>query len=177
MNIKTITDKRGAFNFYDVKGYDQVNVVTNPTRWTFRGMHYQTTPAQTKMVKVVQGSVVDFLYDLENKQVKIYTLTPESEPLHVPDFYAHGYITLEPNTIFTYMVKGKWNPQSEHSIGWRTIPEIKTKMEEILGSNPDAFTPLISDKDDLPNKPFEPQGKPQPEQDTWFDKNDRKQRG
>jgi hypothetical protein len=62
------------------------------------------------------------------------------------------------------MVKGKWNPQSEHSLGWRTIPEIKTKMEEILGNNPDAFTPLISDKDNQANK-------------QWFASNDRKQRG
>jgi dTDP-4-dehydrorhamnose 3,5-epimerase-like enzyme len=173
MNIRTIKDQRGNFNFYDVKNWDQVNVVTNPAKWTFRGMHYQTSPAQTKMVKVVQGSVVDFLYDLENKEVKIYTLTPESEPLFVPDFYAHGYITLEPNTIFTYMVKGKWNPESEHSIGWRTIPEIRSEMEEILDGN----RLIISDKDDLPNKPFVPKGKPHPEHDTWFDKNDRKQRG
>jgi dTDP-4-dehydrorhamnose 3,5-epimerase len=160
MSIRTITDKRGNFNFYDVKGYDQVNVVTNPAKWTFRGMHYQTSPYQAKMVKVVQGSVVDFLYDLENHEVRIYNLTPKSEPLYVPEFYAHGYITLEPNTIFTYMVRGKWDTDSEHSIGWNTIPEIKTKMEEIL----DGGNPIISDKDNQANN-------------TWFDIKDRKQRG
>ena len=173
MSIKTLTDQRGTFNFYGVKGWDQTLVVTNKAKWTFRGMHYQTAPPQTKLVKVIQGSVIDFLYDLENHQVMIYTLTPESEPLHVPDHYAHGYITLEPNTIFTYMVRGKWDPDSEHSIGWNTIPEIKTKMEELL----DGGIPIISTKDNLANKTFIPKGKPTPENDTWFDKNDRKQRG
>ena len=38
--------------------------------------------------------------------------------------YAHGYLTLEPHTIFTYAVEGPYNPDSEHSIVWKNIDTI-----------------------------------------------------
>ena len=70
MSIKQFKDSRGTFMPYDVNGWDQVNIVTNEKPYTFRGMHWQTNPAQIKCVKVIQGSVIDFLYNLK-------TLEPE----------------------------------------------------------------------------------------------------
>ena len=48
---------------------------------------------------------------------------------------AHGFLTLEDNTIVTYMVKGEYNPESEHSIVWEQIEEVRniiqSKLKEI----------------------------------------------
>ena len=126
--IKKFTDERGDFVLFDAKNpfCDQVNVVSNPHPYTFRGLHYQTKPAQAKTVKVIQGKVLDFLYNLDTKEVKMYLLDKDSEPLYVGKKFAHGYLTLTPGTIFTYAVEGDYNPDSECSIIWKDIPQIKT---------------------------------------------------
>ena len=70
--IKKFTDERGEFILFDTNGCDQVNVVTNTDRYTFRGLHYQTNPAQIKTVKVIQGKVLDILYNIETEKVEFY---------------------------------------------------------------------------------------------------------
>ena len=142
----TFKDTRGSFTAINTKladqEWNQVNVVTNKNKYTFRGLHYQTNPPQTKCVKVIQGAILDVLYNLETKEIQVYHLD-DSEFLYVPDKYAHGYLTMEPNTIVTYLVKGEYNPDSEHSIVWDTIPNVKKIIEDaLMGSNI-----WISDKD------------------------------
>ena len=142
--IKSFNDKRGDFILFDTQKCDQVNVVTNTNMYTFRGLHYQTDPPQAKTVKVIQGKVLDILYNLKTEKLEFYTLSIYSPPLYVGREYAHGYLTLEPNTIFTYAVEGEYNPESEHSIVWRNIPSLK----EVISSHVKAFNLLtISDKD------------------------------
>jgi dTDP-4-dehydrorhamnose 3,5-epimerase-like enzyme len=123
--VKKFTDERGDFILFDTNGCDQVNVVTNTDKYTFRGLHYQTNPAQIKTVKVIQGKVLDILYNIETEKVEFYVLDKYSQPFEIGSEYAHGYLTLEPNTIFTYAVEGDYNPESEHSIIWSSIPSIK----------------------------------------------------
>ena len=65
--------------------------------------------------------------------------------LYIPNTYAHGYLTLEPNTIVAYLVKGKYNPDSEHSIIWKTIPKVKNIVDDYL----QGYQIWISDKDRL----------------------------
>tara|TARA_B100000073_G_C23239226_1_gene373362 strand:+ start:21 stop:479 length:459 start_codon:yes stop_codon:yes gene_type:complete len=142
----TFKDNRGSFTAVDTKFNDeiwnQVNVVTNQNKYTFRGLHYQTNPPQTKCIKVIQGAILDVLYNLETKEVQVYHLD-DTKFLYVSDEYAHGYLTLEPNTIVTYLVRGEYNPKSEHSIVWDTIPNVKKIIEDtLMGSNI-----WISDKD------------------------------
>ena len=122
--IKKHTDDRGDFVIYDAHACDQVNVVTNPKPYTFRGLHYQTDPSQAKTVKVIQGKVLDFLYNLDTHEVQMYLLDKDSKPLYVAENYAHGYLTLEPHTIFTYAVEGDYNPDTEHSIIWKDVDTI-----------------------------------------------------
>lgn len=120
----TFKDNRGSFTPFDCKEWEQANVSINPSKYTFRGMHYQTNPPQTKYLKVVQGSIIDFLYDLETKEVKSFHLNTEEAILIEPK-YSHGFLTLEENTIITYLVKGEYNPLSEHSIVWKDIGGIR----------------------------------------------------
>jgi len=145
MSIKQFKDSRGTFMPYDIKGWDQVNIVTNEKPYTFRGMHWQTNPAQIKCVKVIQGSVIDFLYNLKTLEVEFYNLNSSSEPLTIGEDYAHGYLTLEPNTIFTYLVKGEYNPQSEHSLVWNKVKAIRDMINTVIGNK----ELIISDKDKL----------------------------
>ena len=145
MSIKQFKDSRGTFMPYDIKGWDQVNIVTNEKPYTFRGMHWQTNPAQIKCVKVIQGSVIDFLYNLKTLEVEFYNLNSSSDPLTIGEDYAHGYLTLEPNTIFTYLVKGEYNPQSEHSLVWNKVKVIRDMINTVIGNK----GLIISDKDKL----------------------------
>jgi dTDP-4-dehydrorhamnose 3,5-epimerase len=141
--IKKFTDHRGDFVLYDANGCDQVNVVTNHHRFTFRGLHYQTNPPQRKTVKIIQGKVLDILYDPQTKECKFYKLDKHSEPLVIEKNYAHGYLTLEPFTIFTYAVEGEYSPDSEHSIIYDTVPTIKDAIEAEVLTGPR----VISEKD------------------------------
>ena len=67
--------------------------------------------------------------DLKTKEVKTFELNND-EMLFIPNNYAHGYLTLEPDTIVVYLVKGKYNPDSEHSIVWKTIPKVKNIIDD-----------------------------------------------
>ena len=136
--IRKISDDRGDFVIYDAPKCDQVNVVTNPNAYTFRGLHYQMNNRQKKTVKVIQGKVLDFLYHLTTKKVEVYVLDKDSDPLYISKDYAHGYLTLEPHTIFTYAVEGEYDPLNEHSIIWKDIDTIRevvlshVRTEELL---------------------------------------------
>ena len=143
-NIPIFSDNRGDFIPYNLKGWDQMNISTNKEKYTFRGLHYQTNPSQTKLVKVIQGKVLDIIFNLNTKVVKTYELT-KNNSLLITDDYAHGFLTLEPNTIFTYLVKGRYNPENEHSIVWNTIPQVKSIIESY--TTEDKLT--ISKKDKL----------------------------
>lgn len=143
-NISTFRDDRGLFIPYDLDGWDQMNISTNENIFTFRGLHYQTKPYQTKLVKVIQGKVLDFLYDIKTDTVEVYELNQDNELL-ITSNYAHGFLTLEPNTIFTYLVSGDYNPKSERSIVWDTIPAIKSIINYTIRDN--KLT--ISEKDKI----------------------------
>jgi dTDP-4-dehydrorhamnose 3,5-epimerase len=143
-NDPTFSDHRGSFSAIDCKEWEQTNVSLNTNKYTFRGMHYQTNPPQTKYLKVVQGSIVDILYNLKTKEVRTFQLNNQQAIL-VDSKYAHGFLTLEDNTIVNYLVKGKYNPESEHSIVWKDVPEIKDTI--LLYCKEHEIT--ISEKDNL----------------------------
>ena len=144
----TFEDSRGSFTAIDSKfmneDWDQFNIGVNNNKFTFRGLHYQTNPPQTKCIKVIRGNILDIWYDLETKEIHTFDLNNE-EFLYIPSKYAHGYLTLTSNTIVTYLVKGEYNPESEHSIVWDTIPSIK----KIVDSHLQGCTIWLSDKDRL----------------------------
>ena len=66
-----------------------------------------------------------------------------TEFLYIPKKYAHGYLTLSEDTIVTYLVKGEYNPDSEHSIVWDSIPEVKKIVDDCT----QGCQISISDKD------------------------------
>jgi len=109
-------------------------------------MHFQSNPYQVKYLTVIQGEVLDFLYNLKTGEVKEYQLNHNSDTLAITEEYAHGYLTLVPNTIIYYGVIGKYNPKTYKSIVWDTIPEINARIKQVV-NNTDKIT--ISEKDKL----------------------------
>lgn len=143
---KTFLDSRGSYtpiplNTLDEQ-WDQCSIATNTKRFTFRGLHYQTNPQQRKYIKVIQGSIIDFSVDLETLSAEWKKVDSDSA-VEIPIDRAHGYLTLEPNTIVAYLVKGEYNPESEHSIVWTRSPDVKRIVESYVRKSP----LIISEKD------------------------------
>ena len=142
---KTYEDNRGSYTPISTnqlgQEWEQCSISVNDKKGTFRGLHYQTNPPQTKYIKVIKGSIIDFMLNLDTNELLYFTLN-SNQAILVPDNMAHGFLTLEDDTIVTYMVKGEYNPDSEHSIVWHTIDELK----EVILDNTDGYL-IISDKD------------------------------
>lgn len=132
--MEIFSDHRGEFLITNGSIYDQTFVSLSSNKFTFRGLHYQTNPNQLKTFKIVQGSVIDFIYNIETKEVKNFVLTTDSKIFTIGDQYAHGFLTLEPNTIVMYGVEGKFNPETYTSIPWHSIPEIYNTVTKITGN-------------------------------------------
>lgn len=110
-----------------------------------RGLHFQNPPyAQGKLVRVIKGSVQDVAVDLRKNsetfgQSFSYVLDEKNKHLMwIPAGFAHGFLTLEDNTIFSYKCTNVYNKASEDSVLWND-PYLKI---EWLNSDP-----LLSEKD------------------------------
>lgn len=145
---KTFEDNRGSYTPISTTElsmkWDQCSISVNNNQYTFRGLHYQTNPQQTKYVKVIQGSIVDFTVDLENGKTD-YAILSNKDAVLIQNDKAHGFLTLEPNTIVVYLVEGEYNPESEHSIVWTNSPEVKKLVKYFANENPIT----ISEKDSI----------------------------
>lgn len=134
----TFFDHRGSYTPIGLDNseynWTQCSISVNEKRFTFRGLHYQSKYFQTKYIKVIQGSIIDFAVDLETKEVEHIRLDNQNGIL-IPNTKAHGFLTLEPNTIICYLVDNKYVPGYEHSIVWNTIPEVESVIKSYVGNN------------------------------------------
>ena len=140
----------GSHDFLN-KRWLQSNISVNPTKHTLRGLHYQVEPyAQAKLVKVISGSIIDFVVDIRDSspthgEVYIFDVKQHYE-LFVPAGFAHGFITVEDNTVVQYLVDNRYSPASEKSMLWSSVPEIvKYLNDSIIGFDMESI--LISPKD------------------------------
>jgi len=92
---------------------------------TFRGFHYQLPPyGQTKLVRVVSGSVFDVVIDIRpdsetyGQHYAIELSAQNKLQLLVPKGFAHGYLCLEDHTIFTYKVDAPYSFEHEKGISY-----------------------------------------------------------
>tara|TARA_B110000090_G_scaffold140956_1_gene154995 strand:- start:119 stop:691 length:573 start_codon:yes stop_codon:yes gene_type:complete len=97
--------------------------LTFSKKGVLRGLHYQLPPfSQTKLVQVVQGSVLDVVVDIRKGsptfgQSYSCELSAENQlQLFIPRGFAHGFITLSETSIFIYKVDQYYNFESEGSI-------------------------------------------------------------
>jgi dTDP-4-dehydrorhamnose 3,5-epimerase len=134
-----------------IKDWIQSNISVNPKKHTLRGLHYQTEPyAQTKLVKVITGRIIDFVVDLRRLSENygrcfVFDVTPNNE-LYVPSGFAHGFITTEDNTVVQYLVDNRYSQINEGSILWSSVPGVVEGINKFVEDfNPEEI--LISDKD------------------------------
>ena len=116
-------DKLEEFLGYKINFYQDNE--SKSSKGVLRGLHYQLHPsAQTKLVRVIQGSVLDVAVDIRKgsptfgKHVAV-TLTGENKKqMLIPRGFAHGFIVLEDNTTFAYKVDSYYSPQNDRGIAF-----------------------------------------------------------
>ena len=82
---------------------------------TFRGMHYQEQPfTQNKLIIVHQGSIVDLVIELGNKEIDdmLSFEISAGDAIFVPNNYAHGFISLTDNVLMQYFVDNKFSQEN-----------------------------------------------------------------
>ncbi|MCC9625614.1 dTDP-4-dehydrorhamnose 3,5-epimerase [Thalassospira sp. MA62] len=132
---KKFGDERGFFSetynqaAFTEAGIDAVFVQDNhslsSTVGVLRGLHYQCPPfAQDKLIRVVRGRILDIAVDIRaasphfGKWVAAEISAKDWNQMYVPAGFAHGFITLEPETEVQYKVSAPYAPQSEQAIMW-----------------------------------------------------------
>jgi dTDP-4-dehydrorhamnose 3,5-epimerase len=116
-----------------------------------RGLHFQNPPfAQAKLVRVIQGAVWDVAVDIRKNSASfgeafsIELNEANKLMLYIPEGFAHGFETLENQTIFSYKCSNIYNKASEDSIMWND-PDLAIRWN--------TAHPVLSQKD-MVSKPF-----------------------
>ena len=156
VDLEQRTDERGFFarawcaEEFERQGLSsriaQTNISFNHSAGTLRGLHYQQPPhAEVKLIRCTSGAIWDVIVDLR-KDSSTYRqwfgaeLTAENRTMmYVPESFAHGYLTLVPNTETAYQVSEPYAPGAEAGIRWD---------DPAFGIGwPDVEIKVISDKD------------------------------
>jgi len=129
------------------------------SRGVLRGLHYQLPPdAQTKLVRVIQGRVLDVAVDIRKgsptfgKHVSVELNSENKQQLLVPRGFAHGFVVLEDDTIFAYKVDSYYSPDNDRGIAFDDEAlgiEWVVAHEELNLSAKDKIQPKLSQADDL----------------------------
>ena len=122
-----------------------------------RGLHYQLPPkAQDKLVRVIRGAILDVAVDIRRESptfgecVHAILSADNWQQIFVPRGFAHGFITLAPNTEVVYKVTDYYSPEHERGILW-SDPSLsidwQTSGSDVILSGRDAKHPLFADAD------------------------------
>ena len=158
---RVFRDDRGYFfeSFSQQRFNELVAPVTfvqdNESRSTYgvlRGLHFQKPPyAQSKLVRVVKGVVLDVAVDLRKDsptfgQYEQVLLSEDNKrQFFIPQGLAHGFVVLSPEAVFQY---NYYAPQAEGSVRWDD-PQININWQlplgDILLSEKDKKAPLLAE--------------------------------
>ena len=125
----------------------QDNHTFSAEKGTVRGLHFQTPPfAQDKLVRVVRGAIFDVAVDLRvgsptySQHVSAIISAEEWNQILIPVGFAHGLVTLEPNTEILYKVSNYYSPEHDKGILWND-PALELEWPV------DEAEAVLSDKD------------------------------
>lgn len=112
---------------------------------TLRGMHFQNPPhAETKLVSCSQGAIFDVIVDLRPAsptylQWASFELTPDNRrQLYIPGGFAHGFITLNDDTVVQYLISKMHVPEASRGfchddpavgIRWPMVPSVMSERD------------------------------------------------
>lgn len=153
---KVFNDARGYFmESYKQADFEknvgQVNFIqdneSKSGRGVLRGLHYQTGKhSQAKLVRVIKGAVLDVAVDLRKssptfgKYVAVELTEDNKKQLFIPRGFAHGFLVLSKEAIFSYKVDNLYSPQHEASIVWNDLTigiDWKFNEKELILSDKD----------------------------------------
>lgn len=113
-----------------------------------RGMHYQTEESQAKLVHAIRGRLFDVAIDLREDSPTFGRYHTEllvggdGKALFIPEGFAHGFIALDDDTIFSYQCTGRYIPQACGGIAWNdpdlAIPWPLEEIEQVILSDKDT---------------------------------------
>jgi len=154
IQTKIYADERGFFRelfqkpLYTAKGIETEFVQDNFSvshQGTIRGMHFQRTPGQAKLVIVLEGEIFDVVVDIRpssptyKKWLGVHLDAAKGEQLFIPVGYAHGFCALSPRVQLCYKVSSPYDPLEEKSfrfndptvaIEWPNIPQILSERDK-----------------------------------------------
>ena len=131
------------------------------SKGVLRGLHYQLHPdAQTKLVRVIQGKVLDVAVDIRQgsptfgKHVAVELSSQNKRQLLVPRGFAHGFVVLEDNTVFAYKVDNYYSPENDRGILFNDENlniDWQIDIENLNLSPKDKVQPKLNETNDLFN--------------------------
>lgn len=162
-------DERGYFveTFRDDKleeflGY-KINFIqdneSKSSRGVLRGLHYQLSPnAQTKLVRVIKGSVLDIAVDIRRgsptfgQHVSVKLTSENKKQMFIPRGFAHGFVVLEDDTIFAYKVDNYYSAKNDRGIAFDDLDlaiDWQVDPDALNLSQKDTQQPKLCETNDL----------------------------
>jgi dTDP-4-dehydrorhamnose 3,5-epimerase len=151
---KVFEDERGYFfESYNEKNYFDIGIKEKfcqdnqslSQKGVLRGLHFQEEPfAQGKLVRCISGSVLDVAVDIRKnsptfgQHYKCLISDQNKLTMWIPKGFAHGFLTLEDNTIFSYKCTDYYNKSAERNINWN---------DPLIGIDWEIENPILSEKD------------------------------
>lgn len=126
-------DERGLYKkYYEKNIYAENGIVSEFTessdlysqKGSLRGLHYQTIDSQAKLIHVISGILFDVALDLRvsspsfGKYHAELLKAEDNKVIYIPEGFAHGFISLTENTIFSYQCSGHYIPEACGGIRW-----------------------------------------------------------
>lgn len=167
---KKFGDARGFFSetysrkvLRELAGLDvefvQDNQSLSVQKGVVRGLHYQLPPmAQDKLIRVTRGAVLDIAVDIRRhsptfgQHVSAVLSGDNWRQIFVPRGFAHGFVTLEPNTEVLYKVSNYYSPADDRGILWND-PALSIDWGigagDAILSDKDRKHPALADAKDL----------------------------
>jgi dTDP-4-dehydrorhamnose 3,5-epimerase len=156
-------DERGYFlETYSKRDFERLGIdadfvqdnESKSKKGVLRGLHYQTSHAQGKLVRVISGEVYDVAVDLR-KESKTFGkwhgihLSSENKRLfYVPEGFAHGFLVLSDEAVFSYKCTDFYAPEYDAGIFWNDEDlNIDWPLEgiDVLLSEKDSRLPRLKD--------------------------------
>jgi len=133
--------------------------VSYSKKGVFRGLHYQVGDwSQAKLVRVLKGRAIDFIVDLREEsetfgKFEFFDLDDrDGYSLFIPSYFAHGFLSLQEDTIFHYKCGNLYKKENEGSITpfdniIRHVSDNKSTIKDIVDMYLVDVEPLLSEKD------------------------------
>lgn len=149
IKLKKYFDERGYFSEkYNFDIQNQLNIIWVQENFSIsklnviRGLHYQLNSPQAKLIHCIHGKILDIIVDMRYKSSSFghyfkYSLEND-QMLFIPEGFAHGFLSLQENTIVEYKCSNIYKPNDSYTILWN---------DKNLNIDWGVENPILSEKD------------------------------